>query len=134
MAKPAISQIGNNRKAMVSSVEASLKRLRTDRIDIFIAHFDDNATSAEELARGFEDLVRAGKIIYGGMSNFPGWKMAKAVQTSDLLHLAPIITLQTEYNLVQRVPDKELLPMAKDFGLGIMAYSPLASGLLTGIP
>lgn len=131
-AEPTISAWGNNRKNMISSVEASLKRLKTDRIDIYIAHFDDQITPAEELARGFEDLVRAGKIIYGGLSNFPAWKMAKTVQTSNLLNLAPIITLQTEYSLIQRTPEKELIPMSKDFGLGVMAYSPLAGGLLTG--
>lgn len=129
---PAVSMLGNNRKAMIQSVEHSLKRLGTDRIDIYIAHFDDDVTPADELALGFEDLVRAGKIIYGGLSNFPAWKMATAVNTAKLLGQAPIIALQTEYNLIQRVPDRELLPMTAYFGLGVMAYSPLASGLLTG--
>ncbi|HEY8957359.1 aldo/keto reductase [Chitinophaga sp.] len=131
-AAPPISALGNNRKAMVRSVEDSLKRLKTDRIDIYIAHFDDNITPAEELVRGFDELVRAGKILYGGLSNFPAWKVATAVTIANIRFKAPVIALQTEYSLVQRVPEKELLPMANNFGLGIMAYSPLAGGLLTG--
>lgn len=131
-AKPSVASMGNNRKAMIQSVELSLKRLKTDRIDIYIAHFDDGVTPAEELARGFDDLVRAGKIVYGGLSNFPAWKIASAVTAATLRNQAPVIALQTEYSLIQRVPDRELLPMADNLGLGVMAYSPLASGLLTG--
>ncbi len=129
---PALNKLGINRKAMILSVEQSLERLKTDRIDIYLAHFDDGITPAEELVRGFEDLVSAGKIIYGGLSNFPAWKMAIAVNTAGLRGNASIIALQTEFSLVQQVPVRELLPMADYFGLGIMAYSPLASGLLTG--
>jgi aryl-alcohol dehydrogenase-like predicted oxidoreductase len=131
-ADPSIGMLGNNRKAMIQSVEQSLKRLKTDRIDIYLAHFDDGVTPPDELVRGFEDLVSAGKIIYGGLSNFPAWKMATAVNTANLVGKVPIVTLQTEFSLVQRVPDRELLPMAEYFGLGVMAYSPLAGGLLTG--
>lgn len=130
--RPSITTVGNHRKAMVQSVEQSLKRLKTDRIDIYLAHFDDNVTSADELVRGFDDLVSSGKILYGGLSNYPAWKMASAVTTSNLLGKASIITLQTEFSLVQRVPERELLPMADYFGLGVMGYSPLAGGLLTG--
>ena len=129
---PSIGIWGNNRKAMVQSIEQSLKRLKTDRIDIYIAHFDDGITPAEEVARGLDDLVCSGKIVYGGFSNYPAWKIATAVNTANLRGLAPIIALQAEYSLVQRVPESELLPMAENFGLGVMAYSPLASGLLTG--
>lgn len=129
---PALNKLGINRKAMILSVEQSLERLKTDRIDIYLAHFDDGITPAEELVRGFEDLVSAGKIIYGGLSNFPAWKMAIAVNTAGLRGNASIIALQTEFSLVQQVPVRELLPMADYFGLGVMAYSPLASGLLTG--
>jgi len=131
-ATPAISALGNNRKAMIQSLEQSLKRLKTDRIDIYIAHFDDGVTPVEELVRGFDDLVSAGKIIYGGLSNFPAWKVATAVTSANLHFKAPVIALQTEYSLIQRVPEKDLLPMAGNFGLGVMAYSPLAGGLLTG--
>ncbi|WP_142688180.1 aldo/keto reductase [Chitinophaga polysaccharea] len=131
-AAPAITALGNNRKAMIRSAEDSLRRLKTDRIDIYIAHFDDNITPAEELVRGFDDLLRAGKILYAGLSNFPAWKVATAVTIANTHLKAPVIALQTEYSLVQRVPEKELLPMANNFGLGVMAYSPLAGGLLTG--
>ncbi|MGH6873816.1 MAG: aldo/keto reductase, partial [Aestuariivirgaceae bacterium] len=77
---------GNSRKAMVASVEASLKRLRTDRIDIYWVHHPDGITPAEEIVRGFEDLARAGKILYAGLSNFPAWRLARAVTLAELTH------------------------------------------------
>lgn len=85
---------------MIQSVEQSLKRLKTDRIDIYIVHLDDNVTPTDELVRGFNDLVSAGKIIYGGLSNFPSWKTATVVNTANLQGKAPIIALQTEFSLV----------------------------------
>lgn len=123
-ASPANS--GNHRKAMRQAVEASLKRLQTDYIDIYMPHFDDGLTPLEEIGRGLEDLVKAGKILYTGLANFPAWKAA-AIATA-----IPLSALQIEYNLVQRTADRELLNMAKHFGLGTMLYSPLAGGLLTG--
>ncbi len=102
---PSVSIFGNNRKAMIQSVEQSLKRLKTDRIDIYIAHLDDNVTPTDELVRGFNDLVSAGKVIYGGLSNFPSWKTATAVNTANLQGKAPIIALQTEFSLVSWNPD-----------------------------
>jgi len=125
-ANPAISNSGNHRKAMRQAIESSLKRLKTDYIDIYMPHFDDGVTPSDEIVRGLEDLVNAGKVLYTGLANFPAWK-ASAIASST--HLTAI---QLEYNLLQRTADRELLPMAAQFGLGTMLYSPLAGGLLTG--
>lgn len=130
--KPSLAALGNNRKAMVQSVEASLKRLKTDRIDLYFVHMDDGVTPVDEIARGLDDLVRAGKIVYGGLSNFPAWRIATAANTADLRGWAPISAIQVEYSLIQRTTERELLPMANGFGLGVMGWSPLGGGLLTG--
>jgi aryl-alcohol dehydrogenase-like predicted oxidoreductase len=111
---------------MRQAVEASLKRLKTDYIDIYMPHFDDGLTPLEEIVRGLEDLINAGKVLYAGLANFPAWKAA-AIASS-----IPLTALQIEYNLVQRTADRELMSMAKHFGIGTMLYSPLAGGLLTG--
>ncbi|MDN3582103.1 aldo/keto reductase [Mucilaginibacter flavus] len=123
---PPPTNLGNHRKAMRQAVDASLKRLNTDYIDIYMPHFDDGITPIEEIARGLEDLVKAGKILYTGLANFPAWKVA------SFAGAIPLTALQIEYNLVQRSAERELLPMAAHFGLGTMLYSPLAGGLLTG--
>jgi aryl-alcohol dehydrogenase-like predicted oxidoreductase len=111
-AAPALAVLGSNRKVMVRSVEESLKRLKTDRIDLYFVHMDDGVTPVDEIARGLDDLVRAGKIVYGGLSNFPAWRVATAANTADLRGWAPIAALQTEYSLLQRTTERELLPMA----------------------
>jgi aryl-alcohol dehydrogenase-like predicted oxidoreductase len=129
---PAIAAAGSHRKAMVQSVEASLKRLKTDHIDLYFAHTDDGVTPMEEVARGFDDLARAGKIIYAGFSNTPPWRVAQAAVFADVRGWVPTAALQIEYSLLQRGPERDLLPMAKELGLGVMGYSPLAGGLLTG--
>lgn len=131
-ARPALAALGANRKAMVQSVEGSLKRLKTDRIDLYFAHMDDGVTPVEEIARGLDDLVRAGKIVYGGFSNFPAWRIAAAARTAELRGWAPIAGIQVEYSLLERTTERELLPMAEGFGLGVMGWSPLGGGLLTG--
>jgi aryl-alcohol dehydrogenase-like predicted oxidoreductase len=123
---PSPANSGNHRKAMRQAVEASLKRLKTDYIDIYMPHFDDGLTPLEEIVRGLEDLINAGKVLYAGLANFPAWKAA-AIASS-----IPLTALQIEYNLVQRTADRELMSMAKHFGIGTMLYSPLAGGLLTG--
>ncbi|WP_262487531.1 aldo/keto reductase [Chryseobacterium arachidis] len=122
---PAISNFGNNRKSMRLAVEKSLKRLKTDYIDIYMPHYDDWVTPFEEIAIGLQDLIREGKILYAGLTNFPAWK------ASSIASLIKLSALQVEYNLLQRTADRELIPMAKEFGLGVMIYSPLAGGLLT---
>lgn len=125
-ANPAISNYGNHRKAMRQAVESSLRRLKTDYIDIYMPHFDDGVTPLDEIIRGLEDLVTSGKVLYTGLTNFPAWKAA-AIGSSTSLS-----AIQIEYNLLQRTADRELIPMASQFGLGTMMYSPLAGGLLTG--
>lgn len=128
---PALAKVGNARKNMVQSVEDSLRRLKTDHIDIYLAHMDDQVTPMEEIARGFDDLVRAGKIVYGGLSNFPAWRVATAAKIAELRGWAPITGIQVEYSLLQRTTEREILPMAEGYGLGVMAWSPMAGGLLS---
>ena len=93
---------------------------------------DDFVTPMEEIARGLDELARAGKIVYGGLSNFPAWRIATAANTADLRGWTAVSAIQIEYNLLQRTPEPELLPMADGFGLGVMAWSPMAAGILTG--
>ena len=123
---------GNSRRAMVSSVEASLKRLKTDRIDLYWAHMADGVTPVEEIVRGFDDLVRAGKILYAGLSDFPAWRVARAATIAELRGATPIAGLQIEHSLVERTSEQELLPAGHALGLGIVAWSPLGGGMLTG--
>nr|WP_253937892.1 aldo/keto reductase [Dickeya dadantii] len=127
-----ISQTGNSRKNMISSVENSLKRLKTDRIDILWAHFDDQLTPLEEIVRTFDDLIRAGKIQYAGLSNFPAWRIARADTMAELRGWSRIAGIQVEYSLAQRTAERELLPMAEALGLAATLWSPLGGGLLTG--
>lgn len=123
---------GNSRKAMVASLEASLKRLKTDRIDIYWVHWPDNVTPTEEIVRGFEDLARAGKILYAGMSNFPAWRLARAVTLAELTRTVPIAAAQFEHSLVRREAEADLFPAANALGLGVVTWSPLGGGVLTG--
>lgn len=123
---------GNSRKAMVASVEASLGRLKTDRIDIFWAHYPDDVTPAEEIVRGFEDLARAGKILYAGLSNFPAWRLARAVTLAELTHSVPIAAAQFQHSLVHREPEADLFPASEALRLGVVTWSPLGGGMLTG--
>jgi aryl-alcohol dehydrogenase-like predicted oxidoreductase len=123
---------GNSRKAMVASLEASLKRLKTDRVDLYWLHFSDGVTPTDEIVRGFDDLARAGKILYAGLSDFPAWRVARAATIAELRGATPIAGLQVEHSLVQRTTEHELLPMGQALGLGIVAWSPLGGGMLTG--
>lgn len=123
---------GNSRKSMVASIEASLKRLKTDRIDLYWAHMSDGVTPVEELVRGFDDLVRAGKILYAGLSDFPAWRVARAATIAELRGTVRIAGLQVEHSLVERTTEQELLPAAHALGLGVLAWSPLGGGMLTG--
>lgn len=130
-AEPSLGVLGNSRKVMVQAVEESLKRLNTDHIDIYFAHLDDTVTPMEEIVRGFDDLARAGKIVYAGLSNFAAWRVATAAVIADLRGWLPIAAIEVEYSLLQRTTERELLPMADAMGLGVLGYSPLAAGLLT---
>jgi aryl-alcohol dehydrogenase-like predicted oxidoreductase len=123
---------GNSRKVMIRSLEESLRRLKTDYVDVFMPHFPDGVTPMAELLDGLEDLIRAGKIRHGGLSNFPAWRVAGAVTRAELGGRTPLVGIQTEYSLAERSAERELLPMAEAHGLGVVLYSPLAGGLLTG--
>ena len=123
---------GNQRKNMVQSVESSLKRLNTDYIDILWLHTWDFMTPAEEVMRAFDDLVRAGKILYIGISDAPAWVIAQCNTMAELRGWTQFIGLQIEYSLIERTPERELLPMAHTLDIGVTAWSPLASGWLTG--
>ena len=127
-----ISRTGNSRKNMVRSVEGSLKRLKTERIDLYWAHFADGMTPMDEILRGFDDLVRAGKIHYAGLSNFPAWRVSRADLLAELRGWSPLAGIQIEYSLAERTADRELLPMAEALGLGAALWSPLGGGFLTG--
>lgn len=127
-----LSFSGNSRKNMVQSLEASLQRLQTDYIDLYWLHMPDGVTPIDEIMRGLDDLVRAGKLLYIGFSNFPAWSVAQAATLADLRGWAPLVAIQIEYNLVERTPESELLPMARALDLATLAYSPLAGGVLTG--
>lgn len=123
---------GNSRRAMVTSLEASLRRLKTDRLDLYWVHFPDKVTPIEEILRGFDDLARAGKILYAGLSDFPAWRVARAVTLAEVRGTLPIAALQVEHSLVERSTEHELLPAAEALGLGVVAWSPLGGGMLTG--
>lgn len=132
VARPSLTAVGNSRRVMIDAVEASLKRLKTDRIDLLWVHMPDGVTSTDEIMRGLDDLVRSGKVVYIGLSDFPAWRVARAATIAELRGWAPLVGIQIEYSLVERTPDRELLPMAQALGLGIAGWSPLGGGLLTG--
>jgi aryl-alcohol dehydrogenase-like predicted oxidoreductase len=123
---------GNHRKSMMQAVEGSLGRLRTDYIDLYWLHIWDQLTPVEEVMRAFDDLVRQGKVLYTGVSDAPAWWVAQANTLAFLRGWSPFIGLQIEYSLVERTVERELVPMAKALDLGLVAWSPLAGGVLTG--
>ncbi|MGA8298407.1 MAG: aldo/keto reductase [Terriglobales bacterium] len=123
---------GNHRKSMVQAVEASLRRLKTDYIDLYWMHVWDQMTPVEEVMRAFDDLVTQGKVLYIGVSDAPAWWIAQANTLADLRGWTQFIGLQIEYSLIERTVERELIPMAKAFNLGLVAWSPLAGGLLSG--
>jgi aryl-alcohol dehydrogenase-like predicted oxidoreductase len=123
---------GNHRKNMVQSVEASLKRLQTDYIDLYWVHIWDQMTPAEEVMRGLDDLVRQGKILYTGISDAPAWWIAQANTLAQLRGWTPFVGLQIEYSLIERSVERELIPVAQAMHIGVTAWSPLAGGILTG--
>jgi aryl-alcohol dehydrogenase-like predicted oxidoreductase len=123
---------GNHRKSMVQAVEASLKRLQTDYIDLYWVHIWDQITPFEEVMRGLDDLVRQGKVLYVGISDAPAWWIAQANTLARLRGWSPFVGLQIEYSLIERTVERELIPMARALNLGLTAWSPLAGGVLTG--
>jgi aryl-alcohol dehydrogenase-like predicted oxidoreductase len=123
---------GNHRKSMIASVESSLRSLDTDYIDLLYLHAWDATTPAEEILRGLDDLVRAGKVLYVGISDTPAWQVSRMQAIAELRGWSPLIALQIEYSLVERTVERDLIPMAQEMGLGVLPWSPLASGVLTG--
>src|SRR3984957_5799059 len=123
---------GNHRKSMMQAVEASLKRLQTDYIDLYWVHIWDGITPVEEVMHGLDDLVRQGKILYAGISDAPAWWVAQANTLAELRGWTQFSGLQLEYNLIERTVERELIPMSKALNLGVLAFSPLAGGFLTG--
>jgi aryl-alcohol dehydrogenase-like predicted oxidoreductase len=127
-----VNASGNHRKNMVQAVEASLKRLKTDYIDLYWVHIWDQMTPAEETMRGLDDLVRQGKILYVGISDAPAWWVAQANTLAHLRGWSPFIAMQIEYSLIERTVEQELIPAAKALNIGVTAWSPLAGGILSG--
>ncbi len=123
---------GNHRKNMVQAVEASLKRLNTDYIDLYWLHVWDFTTPVDEVMRALDDLVRSGKILYIGISDTPAWKIAQANTLAELRGWTRFVALQIEYSLIERTPERELLPMAREFDLAVTPWAVLGAGILTG--
>lgn len=123
---------GNHRKNLVQTVEGSLKRLNTDYIDLLWLHAWDYMTPVEEVMRALDDLVRAGKVLYIGISDTPAWIVSQANTLAMLRGWTPFIGLQVEYNLLQRTPERDLLPMANALDIGVTAWAPIAGGALSG--
>src|SRR6201996_1977355 len=123
---------GNNRKNMMRSVEQSLKRLQTDFMDVLYLHIWDDLTPIDEILRGIDDLIRQGKVNYAAISDTPAWIVSKGNTLAELMGWSPFIALQVEYSLIQRTPERELMPMAKHYGMTVTPWAPLAGGALTG--
>ncbi len=123
---------GAGRKAIVGACEESLRRLQTDYIDLYWMHFWDHHTPMEETMRAFDELVQVGKIRYVGFSDTPAWKCAQAQMLARFKGYEPLCALQIEYSLIERTVEDELIPMAREMGMGVTPWSPLKGGILTG--
>ncbi|MEU6125338.1 aldo/keto reductase [Streptomyces sp. NPDC047123] len=123
---------GSHRKNLFASVESSLRRLRTDYLDLLHLHVWDSTTPVEEILRGMDDLVRQGKILYVAVSNIPAWQVSRMQAIADLRGWSPLVALQIEYSLIERSGERDLIPMARELGLGVLPFSPLGGGVLTG--
>jgi aryl-alcohol dehydrogenase-like predicted oxidoreductase len=127
-----VNTAGNSRRNLVRSVEASLRRLRTDMIDLLWVHAYDDQTPFEETMRALDDVVRSGKVLYVGVSDTPAWVVSASNTLAELRGWSAYVGLQIEYSLLQRAPERDLLPMAEHYGLSVLAWGPLAAGVLTG--
>jgi aryl-alcohol dehydrogenase-like predicted oxidoreductase len=127
-----VNASGNNRKNMMRSVEESLKRLNTEFIDLLYLHIWDSLTPIDEVMRGLDDLVKQGKVNYIGISDTPAWIISRGNTMAELMGWSRFVALQVEYSLIQRTPERELIPMAKEFGMTVTPWAPLAGGALTG--
>jgi aryl-alcohol dehydrogenase-like predicted oxidoreductase len=125
-------KVGGSRQYIMAAVEDSLRRLKTDWIDLYQMHRTDPRTPIEETLRALDDLIRQGKVRYIGCSNFPAWQMTEAAWTARTAGIAGFVSCQDEFSLIHRAPEAELLPAARKLGFGLLPYFPLASGLLTG--
>lgn len=123
---------GSHRKSLFASVEASLRGLGTDYVDLLYLHVWDFTTPVEEILRGMDDLVRQGKVLYVAICNAPAWQVSRMQTAAGLRGWSPLVALQIEYNLIERTGERDLIPMALEMGLGVVPYSPLAGGVLTG--
>ncbi len=123
---------GGGRKNVIASCEESLRRLRSDYIDLYWMHWRDPHTPIDETIRAMDDLVRAGKVRYLGFSDTPAWACVQAMYEARQVHAQPLIALQIEYSLAERTVEGDLIPMAREFGLGVTPWSPLKGGVLTG--
>ncbi|MGU1062063.1 aldo/keto reductase [Pseudomonas aeruginosa] len=123
---------GMHRKSLAQSLDASLKRLGVEYIDLYIVHWWDFTTPVEEVHRALDDAIRAGKILHIGLSDVPAWVVSRAQAFHELRGLAPIACMQLEYSLVQRSIEREHLPLADTYGIGVTAWSPMAGGILSG--
>lgn len=126
------AKVGGSRRWMMRAVEESLTRLKTDWLDLYQYHRPDPLTPVDETLRAFEDMIRQGKVRYIGCSNMPSWQVATAQWTAKDIGATPFVSAQDEYSLVVRDAEKELIPTLQHYGLGLLPYFPLASGLLTG--
>jgi len=127
-----LNTAGNGRKNLQRSVEASLKRLKTDYIDLLWVHAYDDQTPYSETLRALDDVVRAGKVLYIGVSDTPAWIVSASNTLAELKGWSQYVGLQIEYSLLQRTVERDLLPMANHFGLSVLAWAPLGAGVLTG--
>jgi aryl-alcohol dehydrogenase-like predicted oxidoreductase len=123
---------GGHRKNLFASVQTSLRRLKTDYLDLLYLHVWDFTTPVEEILRGMDDLVRQGKVLYVAISNAPAWQTSRMQAIADLRGWSPLVALQIQYNLIDRTGERDLIPMAREMGLGVTPYSPLAGGMLSG--
>ncbi len=130
--RPDVNARGTSRRHIVQAIEACLKRLQTDRIDVLFLHRYDALVPIDESMRGLEDLVRAGKVIYPAVSNWSAWQTQRAVDLQERHNWARLQVVQPMYNLVKRQAEVEILPMAEANGIGVIPYSPAAAGLLSG--
>ena len=124
--------LGNSRKHILDSIDASLARLGTDYVDLYQLHFDDRATPLDETLRALDDLVRSGRVRYVGVSNFMAWRLARAVGRAEVLGTVPIASVQPRYNLLFRSNERDLFPLCQEAGIGGIPYNPIAGGLLSG--
>jgi aryl-alcohol dehydrogenase-like predicted oxidoreductase len=123
---------GSSRKHLLDAIDASLRRLNTDYIDLYQLHSDDPSTPLDETLEALDTIVRAGKVRYIGVSNFLAYRLSRALGRADVRHLTRFVSIQPRYNLLFREVERELFPLAQEEGLGVIPYNPLAGGLLTG--